>query len=306
MSTGDMQQYCMRGYNPPTTWRFSMRYQFKQLNNRPQIFLDTGEKFFPNEPLPKDHLFEAGLNFSFHHNDPEKVILTPVNNWLNAIPHEFANEVFLTLIKMGRAIRLGSSDLIRENPVHIDWSVDEEGYTEVSINIASLLMDLNNSFGGDNGLLISMERFICAEIGAGRISEYISDIPAFDKSIRFSEQQMMELSAIALFSKLMVPISNTYYSSYVVNIGVVRRPWIAISAPFIENVESYCPELVMLLRQHIKEYLRRTLWASNRSIDIEAELQFCEYLWYALTFTDMYSVNYKIIDTVLDVFGGQR
>jgi len=283
-----------------------MEYLFRYLNGRPQIFLDTGERFYPSEPLPKDHLFEAGLNFSpMLDCDPNQLLLKPVNAWFNAIPDIFANKVITHLIKMGRLIRFGSASLIVEEPQHVDWSVDEEGYTETSITLASMFVDLSEEIGDFDGLLNSMERFICEEIGTGRMSDNITELPLFDKNILFTEKQMFQLSALTLFFKMAIPISNTYYSTFVMNVSPIRRPWIVLAAPFMELIESYCPELIRLLRQHVRKNLICTSWASQTTIALETEFQFTEFLLYALPFIDLYSADLKIINSVLDVFSGR-
>lgn len=279
-----------------------MRYECKYLGRRSQIFLDTGEHFFPSEPLPKDHLFEAGLNCSMRDYDLENLLLKPVNGWLNSLPRHVENEVITHLIKMGRLIRLGSASLTNEEPKHMDWTVDDEGYTETAVILSNMLVDLSENIGEFDGLLNSMERFICSEIGAGRMSERITEIPLLDKNIRFTEKQMYQLAAVSLFTKLMVPISNTYYSSFVVNVSPVVRPWIVISTPFMEVVECYCPRLIMLLRQHIQKCINGTIWANRSTIEIETEFQFCEYLWYILPIIDLYESDLKIIDSVLKCF----
>ena len=262
-----------------------MKYQFKYLDGRPQIFFDTGERFYPSEPLPKDHLFEAGINFSpMLECNPEQLIIEPVNKWLNDIPLLFANKVITQFIRMGRYIRTGSANLANEVEKHRDWTVDEEGNTELSINISNMFVDLSEEIGDFDGLLNSMERFICTEIGTGRMSDNITELPLFDKNIRFTEKQMYD------------------FSSFVANVGPVRRPWIIISTLFMELVETYSPQLIMLLRQHIRKHLNGTLWASDMSLELEAEFQFCEYLWYGLPFVDLYKSDLKIIDSVLDVF----
>ena len=282
-----------------------MEYQFKSLRGRMQIFLDTGERFYPSEPLPKDHLFEAGLNLSFRLNDPKTLVAKPVNDWMDAIPLAMANAVAVTLIKMGRVIRFGSSDITADEPCYIDWTVEDEGYTDVAVHINVLFEELNDAFGGPSALLLSMERFICAEIGNSLITDKITELPFGDKNIRFTEQQMLQLSTLAIFSKLVIPIYNTYYASFVRKVGPVQRPWLLIRCLFQQTIDEYCPELLKLLRVYVRSHIRETQWESSVLLDDEAELQLQEYLWYGLPLIDLYNTDLRMFDTVTRVFNNQ-